>query len=699
MMGVPALSLKNLRLRTKIILSSVAMLIGTAAAITALTLWLSRQAAHESAIALAEETANHRSAQVATDIDDAIETARSIAALVETEQTTPAPRREVINRFLPRFLKANALYAGTWVDMADNAFDGKDADFIPKPDSEFLGLPKTGRVSLSWLRGDKAEPTPDTGDGESFEDVQKEDYYKVAADAKKEAVTEPYLDDSTKLTMTSAAVPIFKDGKVIGVAGVDLTLSGLTDMVKSVRPYGSGIVAIISTGGQYVAHPDTAKLMKPIDDLPADAQAAAKAGQAFEGDTMLGGAPYYLRLTPIHFGAADQVWSVLVAVPLAKVMAASNHLTLLLVLMGIGCLVVGSLVAWTIGRGVARPTQDLTEVMSVLARGEWNQNVPYTAQSDEIGSMARAVEVFKHNGLANEQLQAEREQTSQERERRQQQVHQAILTFEQDVSEIIGSVASASTQLRANAETLMAMADQTTRQSTDVAASAEQASVNVQTVASATDELTSNSQEVGRQAKTSAEMSDQAVEVAERANTNIKGLADAASRIGEVAKLIEEIAGQTNLLALNATIEAARAGEAGKGFAVVASEVKNLATQTARATEQITGQITDIQMSTQETVKAIETIGSSIAQMAQSSTAIAGAVEEQILATAEIARSVDEVARGTGNVSHGIQSVNVAAREVEGGSGQVLSAATELNQQAEQLRNSVDRFIRAVKAA
>jgi methyl-accepting chemotaxis protein len=698
-MGVPAVSLKNLRLRTKIILSSVAMLVGTAAAITALSLWLSRQAAHDAAIALAEETANHRSAQVATDIDNAIETARSIAALVETEQTTPTPRREVINRFLPRFLKANALYSGTWVDMADNAFDGKDADFIPKPDGEFLGLPKTGRVSLSWLRDDKAQPTPDTGDGESFEDVQKEDYYKVAADAQKEAVTEPYLDDATKQTMTSAAVPIFKDGKVIGVAGVDLTLSSLTDMVKSVRPYGNGTLAIISMGGEYVAHPETAKLMKPIDDLPAAAQAAAKAGQPFDGDAVLAGAPYYLRLTPIHFAAADQVWSVLVAVPIANVMAASNHLTLLLVLMSIGCLVVGSLIAWTIGRSVARPTQDLTDVMSVLARGQWTQGVPYTTQRDEIGSMARAVEVFKQNGLANEQLQAEREGANQEREYRQQQVHEAILAFERDVSEIIGSVASASTQLRANAESLMAMADQTTRQSTDVAASAEQASVNVQTVASATDELTSSSQEVGRQAKTSAEMSDQAVEVAERANTNIQGLADAANRIGEVVKLIEEIAGQTNLLALNATIEAARAGEAGKGFAVVASEVKNLATQTARATEQITGQITDIQVSTQETVKAIESIGTSITQMAQSSTAIAGAVQEQIQATAEIARSVDEAARGTGNVSNGIQSVNVAAREVEGGSGQVLSAATELSHQAEQLRNSVDRFIQAVKVA
>ncbi|MDY0881669.1 methyl-accepting chemotaxis protein [Dongia soli] len=177
-------------------------------------------------------------------------------------------------------------------------------------------------------------------------------------------------------------------------------------------------------------------------------------------------------------------------------------------------------------------------------------------------------------------------------------------------------------------------ADQTTRQSTDAAASAEQASANVQTVASATGELTWNSQKVGRQAGDSVEMSDQAVEVAERANSNIKGLAEAAKRIGAVAKLIEEIAGQTNLLALNATIEAARAGEAGKGFAVVASEVKNLATQTARATEQITGQINDIQMSTRETVDAIELIGSSITRMAQSSTAIAGAVEEQISALA-----------------------------------------------------------------
>ncbi len=691
--------IRNLRLRTKIVLSSIVMLAGTAAVITALTMWLSRQSAHDAAIALAEETASHRSAQVATDINEAIATARAIAALVETEQTIPAPSRVVVNRFLPRFLPANPLYYGTWVDMADNAFDGKDADFIGAPAGEMLGLPKTGRMSLSWWRDDKGVPEQDTSDGTPFAEVMQKDYYRVAADTRKEAVTEPYVDDATKHTMTSAAMPVMKDGKVIGAAGVDITLSGLTDMVKAVRPYGDGIMAIVSTSGLYIAHPDNAKLMKPMDDLPPEAQAAAKAGQAFDGDVMLNDASYYMRLTPIRFGNADQTWSVVIAVPIANVMAKSNQMTLLLALTGLGCLLIGSLIAWTIGRGVAKPAQDLTQVMSVLARGEWKQDVPYTAQEDEIGHMARAVEVFKQNGLANERLQAEREEASEQRERRQELVQQAITDFERDVADVIGSVASASTQLRANAESLMSMADQTTRQSTDVAASAEQASANVQTVASATDKLTSNSEEVGRQARSSAEMSDQAVEVAGRANTNIRGLEAAASRIGEAAKLIQAIAGQTNLLALNATIEAERAGVAGKGFAVVASEVKNLARQTAHATEQITGQIADIQSSTQETVRAIETIGSSISEMARSSTAIAGAVQEQIQATAEIARSVDEAARGTGNVSQGIQTVNVAAREVGDGSGQVLSAATELSHQAEQLRNSVDRFIRAVKAA
>ncbi len=695
-----ALSSKNLKLRTKIVLSSIAMLVGTAIVITGLALWLARQSAYDAASALAEETANHRSTQVATNINKAIITAQTVATLAETQQTTLIPSRETINRFLPRLLEANPLYSGIWIDLEPDAFGDKDSDFILKPDSELLGAPQTGRMSLSWIRDDKGQPTQDTSEGADFTEIQQKNYYKIAAHAKKEVVLEPYVDETVKLTMTSAAIPIFKDGKVIGVTGADITLSNLMDdMVKVARPYGDGAVAVISTGGLYVAHPDADKLMKPIDDLPAEAQAAVKANRAFKGDAVLNGAPYYLRLAPIHFTSVDQVWSVLIAVPLASVMATTNHLTWLLVLVGVGCLAAGSLSAWMIGRSVAKPAQDLTRVMSILAQGEWNQDVPYTAQGDEIGHMARAVEVFRHNGMANERLQAEREQASQEQGRRQQQVQQAIVAFEQDMSKVIGSVTSASTQLRTNAELLITMADQTTRQSTSVAASAEQASTNVQMVARATDELTANSEEVGRQAKASTKVSDQAVDVAEHANANIKELAMAASRIGEATRLIGEIARQTNLLALNATIEAERAGEAGKGFAVVASEVKSLARQTARATEQITQQITDIQASTQGAVTAIESIGNSIAQMAQSSTAIAGAVEEQIQASAEIAHSVEEAAHGTGNVSHGIQDVNVAAREVGDGSGKVLSAATELSHQAEHLRNAVDRFIQTVKAA
>lgn len=283
--------------------------------------------------------------------------------------------------------------------------------------------------------------------------------------------------------------------------------------------------------------------------------------------------------------------------------------------------------------------------------------------------------------------------------RRATAIATAIGTFEGEISEVLHSVSSAVGQLRTNAEALERLSDGTNRQSASVAAAAEQTSSNVQTVAAATEELASTSQEVGRQAQASAGMSGRAVDLAARTNANVKGLAGAADRIGEVVRLIEAIAGQTNLLALNATIEAARAGETGKGFAVVAAEVKNLANQTATATEQITNQVTSIQDSTKETVTAIGEIDVAIREMRQVTTTIASAVEQQVAATTEIARNVDRAARGSSAVSTAIDGVRQAASQTSASSNQVFKAAANLNEQAERLRGGVDRFLKAVKAA
>ena len=290
-----------------------------------------------------------------------------------------------------------------------------------------------------------------------------------------------------------------------------------------------------------------------------------------------------------------------------------------------------------------------------------------------------------------------------EQERLQEEKHATMNKmaddFQSSVGGIVETVASASTQMQSTARSMSATAEETSCQSTAVAAAAEQASANVQTVASATEELSSSISEIGRQVSQSSQIAARAVKDAKHTDTQIQGLAEAASKIGEVVSIITDIADQTNLLALNATIEAARAGDAGKGFAVVASEVKNLANQTAKATEEIGAQIGSIQSATEDAVSAIQGIGKTIGEIDEIATTIASAVEEQGAATKEIARNVEQAAVGTEDVTTNIGGVNQAANETGAASSQVLSAAGELSEQAESLRTEVEKFLGDIKAA
>jgi methyl-accepting chemotaxis protein len=271
--------------------------------------------------------------------------------------------------------------------------------------------------------------------------------------------------------------------------------------------------------------------------------------------------------------------------------------------------------------------------------------------------------------------------------------------FEANVKAVVDTVASASTELQSNAQSMSATAEETNRQSSAVAAASEQATANVQTVASAAEELASSVAEIGRQVSQSASIAAMAVDEAKRTDATVQGLSEAAQKIGEVVRLISDIASQTNLLALNATIEAARAGEAGKGFAVVASEVKSLANQTAKATEEIAAQIGAIQSSTNDAVGAIQSIGKTIGEINDIASSISAAVEEQGAATREIARNVQEASQGTTEVSSNIAGVTQAAGETGSAASQVLSAAGELSSQAERLKAEVESFLTTVRAA
>lgn len=357
------------------------------------------------------------------------------------------------------------------------------------------------------------------------------------------------------------------------------------------------------------------------------------------------------------------------------------------------------LCAFLIIQSVSRPITSITEAMKRLASRDMSTEISGVGRGDEIGRMADAVHVFKENMVNADRLGAEQEAERRTKEERVQRLDVLTKGFEAKVAQLVAALSAAATEMEASAQSLSSTAEETNQQSMAVASAAEQASANVQTVATAAEELSSSITEIGRQVQLSTQATNRAVEAANHTDSIVQGLAAGAQEIGEVARLIGDIAGQTNLLALNATIEAARAGEAGRGFAVVASEVKALATQTSKATDQISGQISRIQDVTRQAVEAIQGIGSTIKDVNQIAASIAAAVEEQGAATGEIARNVQQAAVGTQEVTSNIVGVKQAVATTGSAAGQLLGAAGDLARQSTELSQEVGQFLHGVKAA
>jgi methyl-accepting chemotaxis protein len=356
--------------------------------------------------------------------------------------------------------------------------------------------------------------------------------------------------------------------------------------------------------------------------------------------------------------------------------------------------------AFFIARSISRPVRDLSTVMRELAGNNLGVEVRFTERADEIGGMARAVETFKANAQEVKRLQARQEEIErQAAAERKAGLLRLADGFESSVQGVVEAVSSAATEMEHSAGAMTRTAETASHRATIVAAASEEATTNVNTVAGAAEELSASIQEISRQMSDSVRITARAVEDAGRADGLMQGLTEAAQQIGQVIELINSIAGQTNLLALNATLEAARAGEAGKGFTVVASEVKALATQTARATGEIQAKVTEIQQATGGAADAIRDIGRTISQINEISAAVAAAVEQQNAATGDISRNVQQAAMGTQQVSGNIVGVSQASTETGAAAGQVLSAAGGLAREADRLRNEVARFLTDVRCA
>ncbi|GGF51381.1 methyl-accepting chemotaxis protein [Terasakiella brassicae] len=526
-------------------------------------------------------------------------------------------------------------------------------------------------------------------------DPRQRPWYKDAVAAQKATLTEPYVDASSGSLIVTTAYPIEKDGKTLGVVGGDIDITDLGDLIRSVDLGGMGYAFLANDKGTVLIHPDVKNTLKPMTEVFPENTPQIQEGN----DHILDSDHKELYLFKKVTGLPSVNWYLGFAIDRDKAFAALSSFrktAIIMTLIAVGAII--GLMGILVRTWVSRPILKMAGAMSELANRNLDISIPQSSFKDELSEMSEALGVFKENAKKMEELSRENEQASARMaEERRRTLNDMADSFESKVLSIVENVAKSSEQTQDVARRVQESAEESSQRANVVTNAAEETTQSVQTVAAATEQLSAAIREIGGQVTQSIEIARQAVEDVENTNLTITELAGAADKIGEVVNLIQNIAGQTNLLALNATIEAARAGEAGKGFAVVASEVKNLATQTDRATGDIQSQVSGIQTSSTNSVSAITAISQIMGQISEYASAIAAAVEQQGAATQEISDSVQRAASGTQEVSSNVTAVSEASNALREEANSLLTASNEMLSLSNLLKTEVVDFLSTVR--
>jgi methyl-accepting chemotaxis protein len=679
--------------------------------------WTAYKQAESDAIDNLEAIAQGAARQVTGAIQPAIDIAETIGRAMEGAKQSAMPRTQ-IKDLVVQVIGAKPDYAGSTVAFEPNGYDGNDAAFAgqaPEQDAEGRFVPYYYN-SDSGVAIETLVMTVEAG---------IEGWYSIPLANKRTTLTPPYIYpiDNVPVLMATVSVPMMDGGKAFGIATIDMKMTKLTEELGQIRPMESGEVLLLSDNGIWAANPDANRLGEVIatesyveknaagEDETKTRDFAAELPLKSHYDQFLASkatTPWvkvdaasgnYLVFMPISFAGPSEIWTLVIRVPIATVLAKANQLLWTIAGIVVAALLLGAIVFAWVGNRIAKPIVALAQVTSDVAQGNFAADVKGTDRGDEIGELARSVEVLKQGQQEKVQLEAEQKAAAARAAEEKRAAMQALAdSFERSVKGVVDMVAKSAQQLQDHARSMADVAEGASNRIGEASGATDQASGSVDAVAAAAEQLSASISEISRQVASSSEVARSAVGEIGSANETMKNLVAVSQRIGEVVKLITAIAEQTNLLALNATIEAARAGEAGKGFAVVANEVKALASQTAKATEGISVEIQAIQGSTDNVAQAMAAVTRTIERIDEISSSIAAAVEEQSAATREISSNAQQASGGTQAVRQNVTGVEEAVRSARDTASGVLSAAEMMAEQARSLNREVESFISQVRA-